>query len=453
MHFPTNWSDRIEIENGKICRILQAEWCDKKHDGEWYYCDVYKKNEDGESWEQNLYCSMWGGYMVAFPGLPINENRNSWYYCTDIAEEEGWHYRSALSNVGRTSPISENDKALVCSMHPDFQYLLKKYKVCSKAELMEKLCMWKKHPELELVLAAGYEKIGMNGNFWRMNEKNRKQICLFMQKYPHFKDFSLKEIREAIKSGKPEDYGCYIKDVCSWERNTKYCDAVHFEDYVYLQNMHYWDALYSAPETSPFSLALNYWRDYMRMLSRTNHNLHDEYWRHPKNLQQKHDEVMEEIRRAEEAERIARELEAREKERKEAKLFRPAIESIKRKFKDFGLEIDGYSIFVTTDFAEWKHQAEVLGQCIVGAGYYQKMLRGMSTIVFIQKEGIPIATAEISTEGKLGQFYADEHDRDNCLPTDEVRAAFEKWMAITPKTKFKPRQAKKRSNKTQGVAT
>lgn len=452
MHFPTSWSDRIEMDNGKICRILKAEWCDRKHGGQWYYCDVYKEDEDGNSWDQNLYCSMWGGYTVAFPGLPVNENRNSWYYDLAPAEEEGWHSRDALSHVGTSLYVSGSDKELICMAYPNFCYLLKKYKISSKAELMEKLCMWKKHPELELVLAAGYEKIGMNGNFWRMTEKRRKEICLFMRKYPQFKGFSLKDVREAMKSGRPEEYGCYINDLGHWERNTKYCDAVHFEDYVYLQNMSYWDSLYSAPETSPFRLALNYWRDYMRMLNRTNHNIHDEYWRHPKDLRSKHDEVMEEIRRIEEAERMARMLEEQQRVEKEAKAHKAAIESIKRKFKDFGLDIDGYSIFVTTDFGEWKRQAEVLGQCIVGAGYYQKMLEGRSTIVFIQKDGAPIATAEISTEGKLGQFYADEHDRDNCLPSDEVRAAFDKWMALTPKAKFKPRRVKKCINKNQEVA-
>ena len=40
---------------------------------------------------------------------------------------------------------------------------------------------------------------------------------------------------------------------------------------------------------------------------------------------------------------------------------------------------------------------------------------------------MPVATAEVKNDGKIGQFYADERDRSNCLPTPEVKAVFEKW--------------------------
>lgn len=51
-------------------------------------------------------------------------------------------------------------------------------------------------------------------------------------------------------------------------------------------------------------------------------------------------------------------------------------------------------------------------------------------LVFVQKNGEPIATAELKKGNKIGQFYANELDRDNCLPTDEVRAVMNKWLEL-----------------------
>lgn len=50
------------------------------------------------------------------------------------------------------------------------------------------------------------------------------------------------------------------------------------------------------------------------------------------------------------------------------------------------------------------------------------------------------ATAEISNDGKrIIQFYADEFDRNNCLPSEEIKAAFQKWLNLK-----KPRNQSKK---------
>ena len=77
---------------------------------------------------------------------------------------------------------------------------------------------------------------------------------------------------------------------------------------------------------------------------------------------------------------------------------------------------------------EWREQAEALHQCIVSCGYMGRVADGKCVIVFVRKGGVPVATAEILKGNRIGQFYADEHDRDDCLPSEEVRTALEKWL-------------------------
>ena len=91
-------------------------------------------------------------------------------------------------------------------------------------------------------------------------------------------------------------------------------------------------------------------------------------------------------------------------------------------------------------------------QCICAAGYYQGTAEGNYTIVFIQKEGEPVATAQVFPDGRIGQFYADEIDRSNCAPSEEVRAAFNKWLESVPKSKFKKSKPRQRKSVKKEVA-
>ena len=180
------------------------------------------------------------------------------------------------------------------------------------------------------------------------------------------------------------------------------------------------------------------YRDYLCMLHRSNHSFDDEYWRYPSNLNEFHDRLVEEERIEREARMIQ---EAREEERR-LKEQKKAIKRIEKKFAEINSSIDGYSIFVTSDYDEWQKQAKALHQCICACGYYQGTADGNYTIVFIQKEGVPVATAQIYPTGKIGQFYADETDRTDCAPSDEVRVALSKWMEQVPKTKWKSKPRK-----------
>lgn len=411
MKKPTSWTDRLEIEDETLYRILRAELNSKKC---YYEIDVYKENDLGETFCQNLYSSSWGGYVVAFPGLPMNPNKNSWYYNNNIAEEDGFA-ECKKCNVGTSRSVTESDLELVYQLYPDFRYVAKKYKILCLEQLMKILVMWKKHPELEMILACGYFNVGMNNSFWRLSEKKQKEICLFMRKSPQFCDVKLNHLLSALRTQNPKLYLKYLDNVPSYRRGKKLTD-ISFLDYQYLL------------KNAMNEIDIPYYQDYL-IMAEPLHDITQEYWRHPKNLLKAHDKVLLEkvnLKKAEE-ERL-------EKERIKV------IKKIEKKYGFKDTEIDGYHIFVSASLDVWEQQADCLHQCILKAGYRDKMFNQKSVIVFIQKNGTPQATAEISNDGKrIVQFYADEFDRNNCLPSEEIKAAFQKWLNLK-----KPRNQSKK---------
>ncbi len=451
MHQPTDWHDRLEAENGQIVRIVKAYWQSKHRDCPLYTCDVYKESDDKTSWCQNLYSSMWGGYTVAFPGLPRNQNVNSWYYDNSIAQEEGFSLMGRTSSVGWSDDVTKADEELVCSFYPDFKYVLKKFKMKDKRDLMQKLQMWIPHHELEMILAAGFEKVGMNGSFWRLSEKNRKATCNFMRQNPQFKDLSFREIREAMRANDPVDYGVYLQVIPSWHRSKNprgWYPCISYEDYKYMRKQQKKFKSSYNDEEHAFNELVNIYNDYIRMLYRSDHNCKDIYWRYPSDISAFHDRLVEEERIKEEARRLA-EKKAEAKRMREKAL---AFKRIVKKFEEVNGTVDGYSIFVTSDYEEWERQAKALHQCICACGYYQGTADGNYTIVFIQKDGEPVATAQVYPSGEIGQFYANEIDRANCTPSEEVKTAFNKWLESVPKSKFKKSKPRQRKSEKKEVA-
>lgn len=164
-----------------------------------------------------------------------------------------------------------------------------------------------------------------------------------------------------------------------------------------------------------------YYSDYLRMAKGVGHDIKDPYWKIPYDLKKFHDKVF--------AENKA--IKAANKKDKELKMRMLLGDMLK-----FNTEIDGYQIFIPTDYATITKQCDVLYQCLLRCNYDEKVLSQDIILVFIRKEGVPIATAEVFYNKKVGQFYADEHDHNNCTPTKEVNDVFYKWLET-----FKPKKA------------
>jgi hypothetical protein len=100
-----------------------------------------------------------------------------------------------------------------------------------------------------------------------------------------------------------------------------------------------------------------------------------------------------------------------------------------KRFEGWNKTVDGYNIIIPKTAEQWQKQASVLHQCIIRMNYMDQVNKNY-VLFFILKGDTPIATCEVTNllEKKIGQFYADEQDRNNCLPTPEVRNAMLKYL-------------------------
>lgn len=403
--------DRIYIENGQVMLSVTAKatYRVKRCISEIKEYDIYKEYEDGKCYCRYLYNSWVGGFYVSFPGdnTSYYKNGNGW-----IQEEE--EFGECKHFEFQSDYIKNDEIALIASLYPDFKYTLLKCKL-QRREVMTALNIWKKHPEIEFMLAAGLKKIAFTKKFWTMKESERKRVVMFIKTDERLRGYKLCELLVMMKYHLSiEQYNNF-----KYEKASTGVGNIGYDTYRYLVSVgkcHYdGRRLYS---------------DYKAMLEFSNHNKNDKYWKYPKDLQQMHDKLVSELGTLEELKN------RKERERKE-KLYQPVAKA----YSYLAGVYDGYSIFVPQDVLTIEKQAKDLHQCLVYAGYIDKVINKKCLLVFVQKDGKSIATAELYPDNKLGQFYADELDRKNCRPTKEVKKAFNKWLEN--KIKLEAEQKKK----------
>lgn len=387
-----NFTDRLEIVNGELCRIVTAE-AKKTYN----VLDVYREFESGKTECRNLYYSMYG-YRVGFPG-----EVNSYYKknCCTFNQKLDEYGDCNKIKAFYSFPIGEKEKGLIISKYPDFKYVLNKYSDTIENTMLA-LDIWKAHKEVEYILASGYVKVALSNAFWKLSENKQKEISMFIRKNPAKKSLRLSDIQNIIK------YNLSDNEFESYKTWCLHYGKCGYEVYKYL-----------VKHDKADYQGLSLYRDYMALLKQTLHDRKEDYWRFPKNLQKKHDELREEVARIEELKRL-------ETLRAKQEKYLKAVE----KYLSMNYDIDGYTVFVPDSVEEIDRQAKELHQCLVSCDYISRVIKGECVLVFVQKNGEPIATAELKKGNKIGQFYANELDRDNCLPTDEVREVMNKWLEM-----------------------
>ena len=335
------------------------------------------------------------------------------YYGQEKAVEEEFDSCKKISCFG-SGNMTDEDRELVADLYPDFIYIMRKW-MSTREKTLKALIIWKEHPEIELLLSAGFEKIALNLMFWKYSERTRKKVCLFLRQNPQT-SLSLKNIMIALK------YKLSVQEIeeyILWD-NSHYGLSVGYELYLYLkkQEMKMGHVDKWIKET---------YSDYKKSFANRLcfRNFKDSYWKYPKDIHAAHVQINNEINAAYEAEQE----ELKRKRLKDERNLLSRLGRVVKKYQGYNAVVDGYSIGVTSSMKEWTKQAKALHQCIVSSGYYKGMAKREYLIVFIRKSDIPIATCQVKQNKKIGQFYADElGGLANSSPTEEVKNVFNKWL-------------------------
>ena len=168
--------------------------------------------------------------------------------------------------------------------------------------------------------------------------------------------------------------------------------------------------------------SFRWYDDYLVMAFKCGHNIYEDYWAYPNNLTIAHDKVMKEL---EELKKV------------DSHLKLDMLHEVVLDLMKFNCNVDGYDIFISDDVNIWKKQCQVLKACLIVKGYMNSVIQQKEIIVFIWKNGKPVATAQVYYDKTVGQFYADENkgnglegvEREKaCAPSKEVQNAFYKWL-------------------------
>lgn len=394
-----NYYDSIVVQDGLITRLVTAEWRDLT-------LTVYKEIENKTQLVRNVYLSSVGGYMVAFPGERIGSGYYS-YWGDQKEVLQDWRETPQLP-IGKCRSLYPEEQNLIIQKYPAFKYILKKFPVKTD-NLMQILVIWKEHPDVELLLQAGYSNIAFDKRFYKLTEKKRKEICKWLMKNSKTQEVdnpTLTAIQILLKYG--IDYKSYI-DYCN--KCSYNCCTVPYDVYEYICTK-YGAKRYG--ELAPI------YKDYKYLCKQSGHRMADKYWKFPSDLIKAHAKVLGEVN---EINRLKEMSVAKEWESK----MLPGVKQLEQ----YNSTINGYKIFITENMTEWNRQADVLHQCIVRCKYMNGIIDRKYVIVFIQKKNIPVATAQVYSDKKLGQLYADEK-AENIYPSNSVKKMVLKWIDNLP---------------------
>lgn len=405
MHKPI-FEDRITLDKKKneIVRIINARSNQKiipgLKKGEQTNFDCYKEYETSTDVCRNLYRNFYNWLGVEFPKEVV------WNYRTKRHVRRGydeWDEVVCDVNIETYFQPTEREKKIICDKYPAFRYVLNKWSG-TRAQTMKVLKVWKQHPEVELPLSLGYYDIIFNKSFYTMKKEDLKKCYKYMSENREL-NLCISDLKVILKYGEEvADMYCRAKTIVG--------RRVKMSELKWVLNQY--DSYYKN-QTNSMRIDLE---DYKELCEYFHKDMKDEYWAHPKNLRERVSEL-----------RVQREnirmLQRAEELKKKMTRYKKVI----KQFEGWDRVIDGYSIIIPKTVEQWQKQASVLNQCIIRMNYMDEVNKNY-VLFFILKGDTPIATCEVTNllEKKIGQFYADEHDRSNCLPTPEVRNAMLKYL-------------------------
>ena len=294
---------------------------------------------------------------------------------------------------------------------PNFIYTASKYGATSKAGAFNLFKTWSKYPKMEILLNMNFHTLATNQNFLKLNLKKQKEIVNFylahevMPNLEKRHNITMDTIKGAMK------YNCTYEQFRQYRSDLKthYLKCLDYPSYRKLKDKGI--PLY----------------DYMWYRGRLKmdfpERLQDDYW----NTFKSAEDFFEKERRINEQCANRRNLENAKKARKKNMQYRKATAT----YKSWEGEFNGLHVYIPRSIQDIREQANKLNQCLIDCDYISEVIKKHCILAFIKKDEEPLATAELEIHDKefrLGQFYGNELDRDNCLPPEGCKEALEMFM-------------------------
>lgn len=375
----TENTERLELENGQLVRIVTATYKD-------FYLDVLKEYEDGTFYARNLEWSYMAGWLVSFPGEKVRHRYTTGSY---IQKLEDWFELRCECSMWSGNRIPFN-KDLLIEERPDLKYFFKKYKNdCCYKTMLALIRMYKIHPNIEALIEKGLYNLALNKTFQRLSKPLLTKTINFIKNTDSLNQHTkLNDILLCVKNNIEFNRLSLFKSV-----------GKDKEVFNYLKNK---------------TLDAFYYNDYISMCKKVGHDTEDPYWKFPNDLFKAHNKVMEEVKNV---------------QKLNSKLKYDMLNEVLKDFYQYNAKINGFDVFVTADIDIIQKQCDVLYQCLIRNDYIHKEIMQENILVFFWKDGNPVATAEVFYNGKIGQFYGDERDRSKCEATPELKAALNVWLS------------------------
>jgi len=405
MHRPI-FDDRITLDKKKneIVRIINARSNQKiipgLKKGEQTNFDCYKQYETSPDVCRNLYRNFYNYLGVEFPKETVYNYRTKRHVKRGY---DAWDEVCCGVHIETGFYPTEREKKIICDKYPAFRYVLNKW--CgTRSQTMAVLKVWKEHPEVELPLSLGYYDIIFNKSFYAMKKEDLKKCYKYMNENREL-NLSITDLKIIVRHGEEvADMYCRAKEIMG--------RRVKMGELKWILNQY--EKYY---KNDRWALRRDI-DEYKELCEYFHKDMKDEYWAHPKNLRERVDDL-----------RVQRENIRMLQRAEELKQKMARYKKVIKRFDGWDRTVDGYSIIIPKTIEQWQKQASVLHQCIIRMNYMDEVNKNY-VLFFILKGDIPIATCEVTNllEKKIGQFYADEFDRANCLPTPEVRNAMLKYL-------------------------
>ena len=348
---------------------------------------------------RNLWFSQMAGWRCVFPG----EKYNHYYYYYGQCEfdEFAWENAPEVKNIIGEIVDSET-RDVEAYLGCKYPYILKKYKDVRNLDpndLFRLLGQYEKSTSIESLLQLGMIKVANDKRLLKLTKEKKSQILHLIKQTNDervLKNITLSQIFRAIK------IKCSLVQIFLFD----YLGARDFKELRYFVK--------HGMDKSDDNKGL--YDDYLRMAAKAGHNIEDDYWRYPNDIQKAHDKVMLELKFIDEFDNQVK--------------YNDSLEMLYGKLaKKNHFENDKYKIFIPTKVKDIQKQCDVLYQCLIRSDYIQMMIDKQFLLFFIwTKDNKPVATAQVFWDKKIGQFYGDERDRNNCKPTEEIETLFNDYL-------------------------